>query len=883
MTEQKQVSRREMLTMMGTAGVAAAAMYSAIGNVSAAADSGYSGGNQTVSGHVYGGGIDPLNHTVPVTVAELEAASSPNADYIYYVRDPGKEGTFFFDPTDTVTAANTGTVIVSTAGNRFKRIIKDEINVTWFGAVGDGVTDDTDAFHQALDHIRSTGGTVLVPKGTFLLKQALRLTDNMNLRGLYVQSKLAFELTGNTDMTTGVLVLGSDLVVEGLNIDVKLTSTVHGLRGNNVSVGEYVSSSYKNLHNIVIRNMWLTRQDTGYINNAVAISGDAHHIWIENIKIRGKNLIGIMAHWSGDNPSSNNSLVQYHPHDIEIRNVDIEDSTESAICPSATYNFRVSGLKARNVKAVYRAVAGDLGDSRSYQGNGTTHEDQRGKSQTGLVLENVFAENVETTAISFVTIGGISYLGSVVWYKTKQSSAVIRNIDIRGLGSTDPAIQFNRFSNIAIENVRSAGYKGYSIHVLRSENVRLADLRLENTNRGVKVDQSRNVVIADSLIRLDPTNVAPDASAYPVWVEGIRKTATLAQPLQVGHTTVTLVAGVDPLERGQLVDIGGLGTVKVTDDYVSLSATTFHIEPSKIAAPAGTQVIVSHIAKEVDIIRCRFQNGRSGVFYPFYTDGLVIRDCDIDNMYYYGVYGGMGTSLGLSNVSIIGNRIRGSGINVLDTSNPSPVRTGEIVAKNTNMLIVRDNVLGDQTNVAAFSIQVEGSCSNTVIENNVSYGVANGNDYAYDFFPQNDASVKLGTNVYKANRLLGRGLLRKGSGVSHELADSGNRIVRDAQAPVSGVWLAADLVYNNAPAVGDYVGWVCITGGTMTGTAWSVSTVLALGTVLYTTAGRVYRCTAAGTTGLSEPVHTSGTSANGTAMLEYVGPLAVFNPFGAIV
>lgn len=881
MTEQKQVSRREILTMMGTAGIAAAAVYSAIGNVSAA-DGGYSGGNQTVSGHVYGGGIDPLNHTVPVTIAELEAASSPNTDYIYYVRDPGKEGMFFFDPADTVSAANTGTIIVSTAGNRFKRIIKDEINVTWFGAVGDGVTDDTDAFQQALDCIRSTGGTVLVPKGTFLLKQALRLTDNMNLRGLYAQSKLAFELSGNTDMTTGVLVLGSDLIVEGLNIDVKLTSSLHGGLGNNVSVGQYVSSSYKNLHNIVIRNMWLTRQDTGYVNNALTITGDAHSIWIENIKIRGKNIIGILAHWSGDSPSNNNSLIQFHPHDIDIRNVDIEGSTEAAICLSASYNFRVSGLKARNVKAVFRAIGGDLGDSRSYQGNGTTHEDQRGKSLTGIVLENVFAENVESTAIYFVPSGGITYLGNVVWYRTKQSSAVIRNIDIRGSGSADPAIQINRFFNVAIENVRAVGYTGYSIHVLRTENVRLTDLRLENTNRGVKVDQSRNVVIADSSIRLEPANIAPGSSPCAVWVEGSRKTGTLAQPLQVGDTTITLVAGFDPLEWRQLVDIGGLGTVKVTDDYVSLTATTFHIEPSTIAAPAGTQVIATHLAKEVDIVRCRLQNGHSGVFYPFYTDGLVIRDCDIDNMYYYGVYGGMGTSLGLSNVSIIGNRIRRSGINVLNTANPSPVRTGEIVAKNTNVLTVRDNVLGERTNVCAFSIQVEGTCTNTIVENNVSFGVELATDHAYDFFPQNDAAAKLGTNVYKANRLQGLGLLRKGSGVSHELADGGNRIVRDALAPVSGVWLAADLVYNNAPAVGDYVGWVCITGGTMTQTAWSVSTALALGTVLYTSAGRVYRCATAGTTGLSEPVHTSGTSANGTAMLEYVGPLAVFRPFGLI-
>jgi hypothetical protein len=397
MTKMQMVSRRELLALLGTAG-AAAALYSAMGVAHA---KGNGNGEHSVHGEVYARKGPPdlkpkdlmdMNYCVAATIAELEAMGVPDPEYVYFITDPGKEGPFLYDSGDTSSPSDTGSVIVSAAGHRFKRIFKDRLNVTWFGAVGDGVTDNTAAFTKALDAIRTSGGTVYVPKGTFLLKKALVLNDRMNLTGQYTESKLVFELSGNTATTTGVLVLGSDLVVERLHIDVLLTSTLHGFRGNNVSVGEYVSTSYKNLNNIVIRDLWLTRQDTGYLNNALAISGDAHHVLVENIKIRGKNVIGIMAHWSGDSPANNNSLVSYHPHDIEIRNVDIEDSQESAVCPSATYNFKVSGLKARNVQAVFRAVGGTGKRVCGECGNfgdlfGCNRRDQGCTRQYGLVQD----------------------------------------------------------------------------------------------------------------------------------------------------------------------------------------------------------------------------------------------------------------------------------------------------------------------------------------------------------------------------------------------------------------------------------------------------------------------------------------------------------------
>ena len=59
-----------------------------------------------------------------------------------------------------------------------------DVNVKYFGAVGDGVTDDTAAFKSAIDYISgSRGGTIFVPSGKYLIKDSLDLPSGICLRG----------------------------------------------------------------------------------------------------------------------------------------------------------------------------------------------------------------------------------------------------------------------------------------------------------------------------------------------------------------------------------------------------------------------------------------------------------------------------------------------------------------------------------------------------------------------------------------------------------------------------------------------------------------------------------------------------------------------------
>jgi hypothetical protein len=69
-------------------------------------------------------------------------------------------------------------------------------NVKNFGAVGNGITDDSTSIQNAIDHTASIGGgTVLFPNGTYLVKNNIILRNKVNLLGFKGSSQLIFDDT----------------------------------------------------------------------------------------------------------------------------------------------------------------------------------------------------------------------------------------------------------------------------------------------------------------------------------------------------------------------------------------------------------------------------------------------------------------------------------------------------------------------------------------------------------------------------------------------------------------------------------------------------------------------------------------------------------------
>ena len=89
-------------------------------------------------------------------------------------------GVFYYDPTDDTAADNGGTVVVDSAGRRFRRHYSGHVDVRWFGAVGDGVTDDTAAIQSAVD--AAAGGTVrCAPNATHVITSTIHIPPGVTL------------------------------------------------------------------------------------------------------------------------------------------------------------------------------------------------------------------------------------------------------------------------------------------------------------------------------------------------------------------------------------------------------------------------------------------------------------------------------------------------------------------------------------------------------------------------------------------------------------------------------------------------------------------------------------------------------------------------------
>jgi parallel beta-helix repeat protein len=166
---ERMISRRKLLASMGAAGAGALLFGASVMNAE--------GTGATVMNAVYGkekkkdsvmtmSSISSADWIV-TTISGVRSETSPSSGAVYFVTDPGQEGPYAYDSADTTSADDTGLVLVSTSGARFKRLYGDEpINVKWFGAKGDGVTDDTDAINAA---VGSGGVTVYVPPGTYMI------------------------------------------------------------------------------------------------------------------------------------------------------------------------------------------------------------------------------------------------------------------------------------------------------------------------------------------------------------------------------------------------------------------------------------------------------------------------------------------------------------------------------------------------------------------------------------------------------------------------------------------------------------------------------------------------------------------------------------------
>jgi hypothetical protein len=100
--------------------------------------------------------------------------------YLGTAAPSGIAGMFVRDDSDTATADDGGTVIMASNGKRWKRRFDGPVSVRWFGASGDGTTDDTAAIQAALNgRIRR----IFIPAGTYKTTATLTINQDTVIEG----------------------------------------------------------------------------------------------------------------------------------------------------------------------------------------------------------------------------------------------------------------------------------------------------------------------------------------------------------------------------------------------------------------------------------------------------------------------------------------------------------------------------------------------------------------------------------------------------------------------------------------------------------------------------------------------------------------------------
>lgn len=121
-----------------------------------------------------------------ISIANLRLSNEAVPIPFVYITDLDKEGIFRYDSTDTTSADNLGTVLVTAGTKRYKRVIVKYINIKWFGAVGNGVIDDTVAIQSTITYHQSTQLEIYAPSGTYKITSTLlksQTIDGLNMRG----------------------------------------------------------------------------------------------------------------------------------------------------------------------------------------------------------------------------------------------------------------------------------------------------------------------------------------------------------------------------------------------------------------------------------------------------------------------------------------------------------------------------------------------------------------------------------------------------------------------------------------------------------------------------------------------------------------------------
>lgn len=291
----------------------------------------------------------------------------------YYAPHDGGGGAYQYDPNDTSSADNGGTIIVAADGGRWKLQYTSSVSVKQFGAYGDGTHDDTAVIQSALNAGLSA---LYIPSGTYEISTALTLATPMRIFGDgYPETVFA----PSASIVTLNVTTSAPCTLESFGILYPSAQTP-GLSAINVNptTGQNANS--------IMRDLFIARCDTGvtWTNSALFLM---EHCFIQDIKTAA----------------------------IHYSNAAGPDNGDSIITSCTFFNYVTLGS---GTGIIYNSSGGlrVINNKFGGQANGVNFQYAAGGSPSTaqlLIIGNSF-DTMSVSAISMSRSGGTDSFNSVV-------------------------------------------------------------------------------------------------------------------------------------------------------------------------------------------------------------------------------------------------------------------------------------------------------------------------------------------------------------------------------------------------------------------------------------------------------------------------------------
>ena len=213
-----------------------------------------------------------------ISLDTIEDLATYTGSGLVTVKDINRGGIFVskaevdIDPnTGSLYAVNGGTVFAKQGSGFWVRQYSGAINVKWFGAKGDGVTDDTEVIQEAIDTAEVMHSSVWTPSGNYIITGII-VKRFVTLKG-ESQSSVSFLYNG----------IGTAITIESTkNLPVSNGSPYYGHHHSGVSVVQTGTAKTG-------RGIWLKHNTRGSLSN-ITIKGFDRGVnavgacWINTIK-----------------------------------------------------------------------------------------------------------------------------------------------------------------------------------------------------------------------------------------------------------------------------------------------------------------------------------------------------------------------------------------------------------------------------------------------------------------------------------------------------------------------------------------------------------------------------------------------------------------------